>query len=242
MSGHSKWSTIKHKKGAQDAKRGKLFTKIIREISVAARAGGGSMDANPALRNAIIKARGVNMPNDNIERAIKKGTGELEGVQYEECSFEGYGPGGVALLIQCLTDNKNRTTADVRSIFNKHGGNLGENGCVSYMFARKGIIRISSDNVSEDELFEAALEAGAENVETEQKEFTVITESNSFDEVHQALQSFSPLYAEQALLPDNFISLDSEKAAKVLKIIELLEDNDDVQEVANNLDPECIVE
>ncbi len=240
MSGHSKWSTIKHKKGAQDAKRGKAFTKIIREISVAARAGGGIIDANPALRSAILKARGANMPNDNIERAIKKGTGELEGVNYEELSFEGYGPGGVALLVHCLTDNKNRTTADVRSIFNKHGGNLGEHGCVSYLFARKGIIRIPKDNIEEDLLFEAALEVGAENIETLEHDYVVITENEYFSDVHAGLQSYHPSHAEQTLFPDNFISLDEEKVQKILKLIDLLEDNDDVQEVASNLDPDCI--
>lgn len=235
MSGHSKWSTIKHKKGAQDAKRGKIFTKLIREIAVAARGGGGLVDTNPALRSAILKARTANMPNDNIERAIKKGTGELEGVNYEELSFEGYGPGGVAMLVQCLTDNKNRTTADVRSIFNKSGGNLGEHGCVAYLFARKGIIRIPKDNVTEDVLFEVALESGAENVENSDQEHIVITDNQSFTQVHDALQGYGPSHAEQTLFPDSFITLNEEKTQKAVKLIESLEDNDDVQEVASNL-------
>src|SRR6056297_1934852 len=180
MSGHNKWSSIKHKKGAQDAKRGKIFTKIIKEITVAARNGGGDPDANPSLRTAVTKAKIENMPKDNIERAIKKGTGELEGVDYTELTYEGYGPGGVAILIETLTDNKNRTAADIRSIFTKQGGNLGENGCVSYMFQRKGLIIFDSETYSEEEIFEAALEAGAEDVTSSDDEIEVLTAPDDF--------------------------------------------------------------
>ena len=175
MSGHNKWSSIKHKKGAQDAKRGKIFTKIIKEITVAARSGGGDPETNPSLRTAVTKAKAENMPKDNIERAIKKGTGELGGVDYIELTYEGYGPGGTAILIEALTDNKNRTAADIRSIFTKQGGNLGETGCVSYLFQRKGIISFDAAQYSEDEILEAALEAGAEDVSSSDEEVEVIT-------------------------------------------------------------------
>src|SRR6056297_1906210 len=167
MSGHNKWSTIKHKKGAADAKRGKLFTKLIKEITVAAREGGGDENANPRLRTAVLKAKDANMPKDNIERAIKKGTGELGGEDYFDLVYEGYGPSGVAIMVECLTDNKNRTAADVRSIFSKHGGNLGENGCVSYLFSRKGVITYDVEQYGEDEILEVALEGGAEDVSTQ---------------------------------------------------------------------------
>src|SRR6056297_1178115 len=183
MSGHNKWSSIKHKKGAADAKRGKIFTKIIKEMTVAARMGGGDPETNPALRTAVNKAKSENMPKDNIERAIKKGTGELGGVDYIELTYEGYGPGGVAILIETLTDNKNRTAADIRSIFSKHNGNLGETGCVSYMFQRKGIITLDASNYTEDDVLEAALEAGAEDVSSTEDEIEVITSPDDFNAV-----------------------------------------------------------
>jgi len=238
MSGHSKWSTIKHKKGAQDAKRGKVFTKIIKEITVAARNGGGDPDANPGLRTAITKAKAENMPKDNIERAIKKGTGELEGVDYTELTYEGYGPGGVAILIEALTDNKNRTAADIRSIFTKKGGNLGENGCVSYMFQRKGLITFDSSEYSEDEIFEAALEAGAEDVTSSGDEIDVLTAPDDFSTVSEALEQagFKSSRAEMAMVPEATVSLDPESTVKALRLIETIDDHDDVSSVSTNLD------
>jgi YebC/PmpR family DNA-binding regulatory protein len=188
MSGHNKWSSIKHRKGAQDAKRGKIFTKLIKEITVAARTGGGDLDANPRLRTAVAAAKTENMPKDNIERAIKKGTGELEGVSYEENSYEGYGPGGAAILVESLTDNKNRAVAEIRHIFNKYGGNMGENGCVAWMFDNKGYFNVDKAAVDEDKLMEIALEAGAEDVRDEDDSFEVITAPEDFDTVKDALE------------------------------------------------------
>lgn len=238
MSGHSKWHTIKHKKGAADAKRGKLFTKIIKEITVAARMGGGDEESNPRLRTIVLKAKAANMPKDNIERAIKKGTGDLDGVDYVELSYEAYAPGGVGLLIEALTDNKNRTAADVRTILSKGGGSLAATGAVSYMFNRKGIIAYETENVDFDALFEAALEAGAEDVSEEGGIIEVITEPGDFADVLEALQAagFTESSAEVAMVPENTVSLDADKTAKVLRLIERLEDNDDVQSVASNLD------
>ncbi len=238
MSGHNKWSSIKHKKGAQDAKRGKIFTKIIKEITVAARNGGGDPDANPSLRTAVTKAKIENMPKDNIERAIKKGTGELEGVDYTELTYEGYGPGGVAILIETLTDNKNRTAADIRSIFTKQGGNLGENGCVSYMFQRKGIITFDSETYSEEEIFEAALEAGAEDVTSSDDEIEVLTAPDDFSSVSEALDGAGFKYsrAEVSMVPETTISLDAETTVKALRLIERIDDHDDVSSVSTNLD------
>jgi len=238
MSGHNKWSSIKHKKGAADAKRGKVFTKIIKEITVAARNGGGDPDTNPSLRNAVTKAKNENMPKDNIERAIKKGTGELEGVDYLELTYEGYGPGGVAILIEALTDNKNRTAADVRSVFTKRGGNLGENGCVSYLFQRKGIITFNGDEYSEDEIIEAALEAGAEDVTSSGQEIDVLTNPDDFSAVSEALneKGFTPTRAEVAMLPDVTVSLDTDSTIKALRLIDSIDDLDDIQSVSTNLD------
>lgn len=238
MSGHSKWATIRHKKGAADAKRGKLFTKLIKEITVAARMGGGDEDSNPRLRQAVLKARGANMPKDNIDRAIKKGTGELEGVEYIEITYEGYGPGGVAIMVDSLTDNRNRTAADVRSIFSKAGGNLGENGCVSYLFSRKGILLYPTDKYSEEELFEVALEAGASDVSSEGDSIEVTCEPDEFEAVLSAMQDagFEHENAEIAKVPEARVMLDNEKTQKALKLIDLLEDNDDVQEVSTNID------
>ncbi len=238
MSGHSKWSSIKHKKGAADAKRGKIFTKIIKEISVAARLGGGDIDANPRLRTAILKAKSVNMPKDNMERAIKKGTGDLEGVDYIELVYEGYGPGGFALIIETLTDNKNRTAADVRSTLDKNGGNLGETGSVSYLFNRKGLITFNTDKYSEEDIFEPALEAGADDVATDGDFIEVLTSSDDFHAVVDALEAagFENNSAELQLIPDATITLTNAKTAKALSLIEKIEDNDDVQSVSTNLD------
>ena len=238
MSGHSKWATIKHKKGAADAKRGKIFTKIIKEITVAAKLGGGDEEANPRLRTAIIKAKSANMPKDNIERAIKKGTGDLDGVTYSELTYEGYGPGGVALLIETLTDNKNRTAADVRSQLTKGGGTLGATGCVSYLFKRKGIIAFDSSKYTEDDVFTAALDAGAEDVSTEGDTIEVITEPDDFEAVVNAITDAGMEYtmAEISMIPDTTVSLDNEKTAKALRLIERMEDIDDVQSVSTNLD------
>ncbi len=238
MSGHSKWSSIKHKKGAVDAKRGKIFTKIIKEISVAARLGGGDVDSNPRLRTAILKAKSVNMPKDNMDRAIKKGTGELEGVDYIELIYEGYGPGGVALIIETLTDNKNRTAADIRSTLSKNGGNLGETGSVSYSFNRKGVITFDSEKYSEEEIFEVALEAGAEDVSTEGEVVEVLTSPDDFHTVFDAMEAagFENRSAELALLPESTITLSLEKTAKALRLIDKIEDYDDVQSVSTNLE------
>jgi YebC/PmpR family DNA-binding regulatory protein len=238
MSGHSKWATIRHKKGAQDAKRGKLFSKLIKEITIAAKMGGGDEESNPRLRTAVLKAKAANMPKDNIERAIKKGTGELGGDEYFELTYEGYGPNGVAILVDTLTDNKNRTAADVRSIFNKNGGNLGENGSVSYLFTRKGIITYEADTYSEDDILEVALEAGAEDVESSDDTIEVTTTPEDFETVLQTLTEagLEHSVAEVSRVPDATISLDDDGTRKALRLIELLDDHDDVQEVATNLD------
>jgi YebC/PmpR family DNA-binding regulatory protein len=238
MSGHSKWATIKHKKGAADAKRGKVFTKIIKEITVSARLGGGDPEANPRLRTALLKAKTANMPKDNWDRAIKKGTGDLDGVDYVELTYEAYGPGGVAILIDALTDNKNRTAADVRSILTKGGGNLGESGCVSYLFQRKGIINYDASTYSEEEIFEAALEAGAEDVSKSDDTIEVITTPEDFESVLSALQEagFEEEMAEVSKVPDATITLDEDGTRKALRLIEKIDDHDDVQSVATNLD------
>ncbi len=238
MSGHSKWSTIKRKKGAADAKRGKLFTKIIKEIMVAARIGGGDMNSNPRLRTAILDAKAENMPKDNIERAIKKGTGELEGVNYEQLTYEGYGPGGVAIMLEVLTDNKNRTVADVRHILSKYNGSLGEGGCVSWMFGKKGLITIDKSGVDEDRLIEAALDAGALDVQDAGKEFEVTTDPSHFEEVKKAIEEagFKYSYAEVTMVPQSTVRLTGKEAEQMLKIMEGLEDSDDVQKVYANFD------
>lgn len=238
MSGHSKWATIRHKKGAQDAKRGKLFSKLIKEITVAAKMGGGDEESNPRLRTAVLKAKGANMPKDNIDRAIKKGTGELGGDDYVELSYEGYGPNGVAILVDTLTDNKNRTAADVRSIFNKNGGNLGENGCVSYLFNRKGIITLDAETYSEDQILEVALDAGAEDVATSGDSIEVTTAPEDFETVLNALEAAGVTHsvAEVSRVPETTVALDDDETRKALRLIDLLDDHDDVQEVATNLD------
>ena len=238
MSGHSKWSTIKRKKGAVDAKRGKVFTKIIKEIIIAARSGGGDISGNPRLRSAVLAAKTENMPKDNIDRAIKKGTGELEGVNYEELTYEGYGPGGVAMMLEVLTDNKNRTVAEVRHIFSKQNGSLGETGCVSWMFEKKGLISVDKTGVNEDGLIEVALDAGALDVKNSSKEFDVTTPPGTFEEVKKKLEEtgFKSTYAEVTMVPQTTVHLSGKEAEQMLKLMEGLEDSDDVQKVYANFD------
>jgi YebC/PmpR family DNA-binding regulatory protein len=236
MSGHSKWSTIKHKKAAKDARKGKLFTKFIKEITVAARMGGGDLNSNPRLRTAVLTARAQSMPNDNIERAIKKGTGELEGVTYEEIQYEGYGPGGVAIIAQVLTDNKNRTVSEIRRMFTKHGGNMGETGCVSWMFDKKGWITVEKSQVDEDRLMDIVLDAGAEDVRDEDEIFEVVTRPEDFEKVKERLdqEKISVSSAQVTLVPKNTVDVDAKNVEQVLKLSEELEDHDDVQSVAAN--------
>jgi YebC/PmpR family DNA-binding regulatory protein len=238
MSGHSKWANIKHKKGAADARRGKVFTKLIKEITIAARMGGGDINANPRLRSAVLAAKTENMPKDNIERAIKKGTGDLEGVSYEEIVYEGYGPGGTAVMIESLTDNKVRAVADIRHIFSKCGGNLGENGCVSFMFDKKGFIEIPKNGVDEDALMELALEAGAEDVREEESTFEVITNPADFEAVKDAIDKagISTAMAEVTMLPQTYANLEGKQAEQMLRLMEMLDDCDDVQKVHTNAD------
>ncbi len=238
MSGHSKWSSIKHKKGAADAKRGKVFTKLIKEITVAARMGGGDPDGNPRLRTAIAAAKAENMPKENIERGIKKGTGELEGVSYEEVSYEGYGPGGVAVLIDCLTDNRNRTVADIKHLFERNGGNLGEPGCVSYMFEQKGLIAFDKDTVDEEQLFDVALEAGAEDVNEEETEFEVVTQPSDFESVKKAIDAAGLSYtiSEVTKIPKSTVKVEGKKAQQMLNLMQGIEDHDDVSHVYANFD------
>lgn len=237
MSGHSKWASIKHKKGAADAKRGKLFSKLIREIAVAARLGGGDPTGNPSLRTALDKARAANMPSDNITRAIKRGTGELEGVRYEEVTFEGYGPGGVAMLVETLTDNRNRTVAELRHLFSKMGGNLGEAGCVAWMFNMRGVLTFDK-SVGEETLMNTVLEAGAEDIVDEEDTLTVYTDTTSFEEVKSACESQGLSYIEASLsmIPQNTIKPDHSTAEKLLKLMNALEDHDDVKNVYANFD------
>jgi YebC/PmpR family DNA-binding regulatory protein len=237
MSGHSKWATIKHKKGAADAKRGKLFSKFIKEITVAARMGGGDPDKNPRLRTVIEKARAANMPNDNVTRAVKRGTGELDGVNYEEVTYEGYGPAGVAMLIQCLTDNSKRTVAELRHMMTKGGGNLGEAGCVAWMFHKKGVLTFEK-SIGEEKLMEVALEAGAEDIRDLDTAFDVITDPSSFEAVKKACDgaNLKPLEANVEMVPQNEIKLSGDDARKMLNLMENLEDHDDVQNVFANFD------
>ncbi|HDQ03704.1 MAG TPA: YebC/PmpR family DNA-binding transcriptional regulator [Deltaproteobacteria bacterium] len=246
MSGHSKWSTIKRKKGAIDSKRGKIFSKIIKEITLAAKLGGGDIEGNARLRQAVEAAKEENMPKDNIERAIKKGTGGGEGADnYEEVTYEGYGPGGVAVLVEVMTDNKNRTVAEIRHIFSKHGGNLGENGCVSWIFTKKGSIVIDKKEIDEDKLMELALDAGAEDVKSEEGEYEVITSPISFAEVKKIFDNkgIKPLAAHIGMIPSTTVKLEANKAEQMLKMMEKLEDNDDVQNAYANFDiDEAIME
>ena len=237
MAGHSKWANIKHRKGAQDAKRGKIFTKIIKELTVASRIGGGDPDINPRLRTAVDKAKQANMPKDNVDRAIKKGTGDLDGVSYDEGLFEGYGPGGVALIVEFLTDNRTRTVADVRHCFSKYGGNLGVSGSVAFLFDRKGLISFSTDN-DFDQIFEIALEAGAEDVKDEGDVYEVITDPGDFIPVREAMAAAELQWetAETPMIPQNQVMLEGKSAETMLKLMDALEDNDDVQNVYANFD------
>ena len=238
MSGHSKWHTIKHKKGALDAKRGKLFTKFIKELTVAARTGGGDPEGNARLRKAIADAKAGNMPNDTIDRAIRRGTGEEDGVNYEEITYEGYGPGGVALMIESMTDNRNRTVAEIRHIFSKNGGNLGETGSVGWMFERKGYIVVDKSGRSEEELFELAIEAGADDLRDDEDTFEIITTPDAFDGVLTAIKGsgIEPQVAEVEMVPQNYVRLEGGDARQMLKLMEALEDHDDVQKVSANFD------
>ena len=245
MSGHSKWSSIKHKKGAVDAKRGKIFSRLIKEVTVAARLGGGDPDGNPRLRTAIAAAKAENMPKENIERAIKKGTGELEGASYEEANYEGYGPGGVAVLVDCLTDNRNRTVADVKHLFERNSGNLGEPGCVAWIFEKKGLIVFENDKVDEEQLLDLALEAGAEDFREEETEFEVISDPSYFESVKAAIDGAGLSYtlAEITMIPKNTVKLEGKKAQQMLNLMQGLEDNEDVNNVYANFDiPDEVLE
>jgi YebC/PmpR family DNA-binding regulatory protein len=237
MSGHSKWATIKHAKGAADAKRGQIFTKLIKEISIAARMGGGSPDSNPRLRTAILKARGANMPKDNIDRAIKKGTGELEGVSYEELVYEAYAPGGVAIFIEVLTDNKNRAAADIRNILTRAGGQLATSGSVSRLFKRQGVITLDGEKYTEDAVMEAALDGGAEDISTSDGIIEVTSAPEDFEGVMNALQAknFETMSAEISMVAEAEVTLDNEATAKALRLVDKLEDNEDVQNVYTNI-------
>jgi YebC/PmpR family DNA-binding regulatory protein len=238
MSGHSKWSSIKHKKAARDAKRGKLFTKLIKEITIAARLGGGDINANPRLRTAVLAAKAQSMPNDNIDRAIKKGTGELGGGQLEEVTYEGYGPGGVAIIVDALTDNRNRLVAELRFIFSRHGGNLGESGCVAWMFKKRGLLSVEKSTADEDQLIELALDAGADDVQGEDDSFQVLTPPDKFSTVKDALDKahLSVANAEVTMVPESTIKVTGHTAEQVLKLVEELEEHDDVQNVSANFD------
>lgn len=238
MSGHSKWATIKHKKAATDAKRGRVFTRIIREITIAARSGGGDPNTNPRLRTAIATAKNENMPNDNIERAILRGTGQLEGETYEEAQFEGYGPGGVGVLIQVVTSNRNRAVGDIRHLMGKNGGNLGENGSVSWQFHRKGEIVVPKEAADEEKMMNIVLEAGAEDLKDDGSAWSVITPADIFEKVRDALTAagVKPASAEIAMVPQNYIKLTGAQAAQMVRLIESLEEHDDVQHVYSNFD------
>ena len=239
MSGHSKWHTIKHKKGALDAKRGKIFTKLIKEITVAARTGGsGDPDSNARLRKAISDAKAQNMPNDTIDRAVKRGTGELEGVNYDEITYEGYGPNGVAVMVETMTDNRNRTVAELRHIFSKNGGNLGESGSVAWMFDKKGYIVVDKAAKSEEELFEVAIEAGADDMQDDGDVFEIFTAPDNFEAVNEAVKKagIEAQAAEISMIPQNYIELTGQDAKQMLKLYDALEDNDDVQKVYANFD------
>jgi YebC/PmpR family DNA-binding regulatory protein len=240
MSGHSKWHSIKHKKAATDARRGKAFSRLNKEITVAARMGGGDPNFNPRLRLAIDKAKAENMPKDNIERAVKKGTGELEGYNIEEVQYEGYGPGGVAILIEVATDNRNRTLPEIRHLFSKNGGNMGEAGSVAWMFDKKGYLVIEKDKIGEEELLEMALEAGAEDVNDDDDNWEIFTPADVFEDVRQALQAKNvPIVVQQiGMIPQSQVKLEGKSAQQVLKLMEALEDHDDVQNVWANFDIE----
>jgi YebC/PmpR family DNA-binding regulatory protein len=244
MSGHSKWHSIKHKKAKVDAARGRIFTKLIREITVAARVGGGDPNGNPRLRTAVLAARSVNMPADNIDRAIKKGTGELEGVRYEEITYEGYGPGGVAVMVEVVTDNKNRTVGEIRKLFSKNAGNLGESGCVAFTFHKRGYIQVETSKVDEDKLMAIALDAGAEDMQREESLFAVTTTPKDFEKVRDAIgkSGIKPLSAEVTMVPTTTVKLEGKHAEQMIRLMEDLEEHDDVQHVYANFDiPEEIL-
>ena len=238
MSGHSKWSTIKHKKAMVDARRGKMFTKLIRELTSAARAGGGDPDVNPRLRTAVASAKGANMPNDTIQRAVQKGTGEIAGETYEEVIYEGYGAGGVAVLVDTLTDNKNRTVAEIRHLFARHGGSMGENGCVAWMFQRQGFLALDAGSIDEDALLELVLEAGGDDVKTENDLYEILTSPEAFEDVRSSLeaQGLTPEVAEVTMLPQSTVSIEGKQAEQVLRLMEALDDQDDVRRAYANFD------
>ncbi|MGD8984233.1 MAG: YebC/PmpR family DNA-binding transcriptional regulator [Desulfobacteraceae bacterium] len=245
MSGHSKWASIRHKKGAVDAKRGKAFSKLIKEITVAARLGGGDPEGNPRLRVAIQAAKAQNMPKDNIARAIKKGTGELAGTSYEEYNYEAYGPGGVALMMNCLTDNRNRTIADIKHIFERHGGNLGEPGCVSWIFEKRGLVVFEKNSVEEEKLLDLALEAGAEDIKESETQFEILTDPADFESIKKVFddEGLSYSLAEISMIPQNTVKLEGRDAERVLSLLEALEENDDVSQVYANFDiPDEVME
>ncbi len=246
MSGHSKWSTIKHKKGAADAKRGKIFTRIIKEMTVAARMGGGDVDGNPRLRAAVAEAKANNMPKDNIDRAIKRGSGELDGVVYEELTYEGYGPGGVAIMVETMTDNTNRTTPEIRHVFEKCGGNMGTPGSVRFQFERKGYFAIEKSAANEDRLMEIALEAGADDLQTDDADiYEIYTTPEAFEQVRQALEKnkIPTVEAKLGMIPANYVKLDEAKSKQMMRLMEMLDDQDDVQNVYTNADiPEELME
>lgn len=240
MSGHSKWHSIKHKKAAVDAKRGKVFTRLIKEISVAARLGGGDVDSNPRLRTAVAAAKAANMPQDNIKRAIMKGTGELPGQTYEAVTYEGYGPGGAAVFCETLTDNKNRTVAEIRHLFGKYNGNLAENGAVAWIFERKGFFTVKTEDANEDDLMEAVLEAGAENLESSDGQYEIFCSFEDFDTVRSALEESGVALqsSEVTMIPQNSVKLEGKKAEQMLKLMDALEDHDDIQHIYANFDIE----
>lgn len=238
MSGHSKWATIKRAKGKVDAARGKLFNRIIREVTIAARIGGPDPDSNPRLRSAVSSARSANMPNKNVESAIAKGSGTLEGVNYEEIVFEGYGPGGVAVMIECMTDNRNRTVSEVRHALTKYGGNLGQTNSVARMFKLTGMIRVSKDAMAEDQLMEVVLEAGAEDMQLDGDEFEILTPPDTFENVKTAIEKFNitPVMAELTKLPETTVQVSGDSASRIMKMVDLLDDLDDTQHVYSNFD------
>jgi YebC/PmpR family DNA-binding regulatory protein len=240
MSGHSKWHTIKHKKGAADAKRGKVFTRVIKELTVAARAGGGDPDSNPRLRTIVAEAKSVNMPAENIKRAIQRGTGELPGVSYEETTYEGYGPGGAALIIECLTDNRNRTVGELRHLLAKNNGNLGETNSVAWMFSKKGYIVVDKKAADEEQLLNVVLDAGGDDLRDDDDNWEIITEPSAFEAVRGAITSLGvePASAEVAMLPQNYVKLEGKEASQMVRLMEALEEHDDVQHVWSNFDIE----
>ena len=238
MSGHSKWATIKHKKAATDARRGKAFTRLIKEITIAARNGGGDVDTNPRLRTAVLAAKAENMPQDNIKRAIQRGTGELPGAIYEELTVEGYGPGGVALLLDVTTDNRNRTVSELRHLLSKNGGNMGEAGCVAWMFHKRGDITVAKDRISEDELMSLVLEAGAEDLRDDGSNWEIITPPDAYEAVLRGIQGrkIEPASSELGMMPQNYVKVEGKEAEQTLRLLEALDDHDDVQHVYSNFD------